>query len=41
MLHSLLFDTYYMYLVGATEKKKNWPQIIDAEVVWFQNLASF
>ena len=39
MLHSLSFDTFYMSLLSATEK--NWPQIIDAVVVWFQNLAFF
>ena len=30
-----------MYLLSATEKKTNWPQIIDTVVVWFQNLAFF
>ena len=41
MLNSLSFDAYYMYLLSATEKENNWPQIIDAVVVKFQNLANF
>ena len=41
MLHSLSFDIYYMYLLSSKEKENNWPQIIDAGVVWFQNLAIF
>ena len=41
MLHSLSFDTPYMYLLSATDKNNNWPQIIDAVVVWLQNLAIF
>ena len=41
MLLSMSCDTYYMYLLSATEKENNWPQIRNAVVVWFQNLAIF
>ena len=38
MLHSLPFDTYYMYLLSDTKNENNWPQIIDAVVVWIQQI---
>ena len=31
MLHSLSFDTYYMYLLSATEKKTN---DLKLEMLW-------
>ena len=31
MMHSLSFDTYYMYLVSATEKKTTDPKL---EMLW-------